>query len=92
MVLSSPPSSGEFDHVQARAAALAHLRKESLNLYNRLHSIEEDIEFINEVRSFYPQLPILRMSPPSFRYRHSLTSTFSELTLWRVVCGPLFCS
>lgn len=40
--------------------ALNELRKESLDVYNRLHSIEEDISFVNEVHKAYPGFPILR--------------------------------
>lgn len=43
-----------------RLSALHHLRKESLDIYNRLHSIAEDIEFVKSVRAAYPHLPILR--------------------------------
>ncbi|KAJ7725650.1 initiator tRNA phosphoribosyl transferase [Mycena maculata] len=39
--------------------ALAFLRKESLDLFNRLHSISEDVEFVNQVHDFYPNIPIL---------------------------------
>ncbi|EPQ55288.1 initiator tRNA phosphoribosyl transferase [Gloeophyllum trabeum ATCC 11539] len=39
--------------------ALALLRKESLDIYNRLHSVAEDITFVNEVHRTYPLLPIL---------------------------------
>ncbi|EPT00399.1 hypothetical protein FOMPIDRAFT_150630 [Fomitopsis schrenkii] len=39
--------------------ALNHLRKESLDIYNRLHSIAEDIEFVKSVRAAYPHLPVL---------------------------------
>ncbi|KAI0724161.1 tRNA A64-2'-O-ribosylphosphate transferase [Fomitopsis betulina] len=42
-----------------RLSALHHLRKESLDIYNRLHSIAEDIEFVKSVRAAYPHLPIL---------------------------------
>lgn len=45
-----------------QALALNHLRKESLDIYNRLHSIAEDIEFVKSVRAAYPHLPILRES------------------------------
>ena len=40
--------------------ALAYLRKESLDVYSRLHSIAEDIQFVEHVRNYYPNLPILR--------------------------------
>ncbi|KAI0343279.1 initiator tRNA phosphoribosyl transferase [Trametopsis cervina] len=39
--------------------ALAELRKESLDLYNRLHSIAEDIEFIDSLRDHYANIPII---------------------------------
>ena len=45
-----------------RAQALAHIRRESLDLYNRLHSIAEDVEFVNTVVNAYPDLPVLRES------------------------------
>ncbi|KAK7052804.1 tRNA A64-2'-O-ribosylphosphate transferase [Paramarasmius palmivorus] len=37
----------------------AHLRKESLDLFNRLHSIEEDIKFVEQVHDAYPDIPLL---------------------------------
>lgn len=40
--------------------ALAHLRKESLDLYNRLHSIAEDIAFVSGIHDVYSELPIIR--------------------------------
>lgn len=43
-----------------QVSALNHLRKESLDIYNRLHSIAEDIEFVKSVRAAYPHLPVLR--------------------------------
>ncbi|KZT05396.1 initiator tRNA phosphoribosyl transferase [Laetiporus sulphureus 93-53] len=39
--------------------ALAELRKESLDIYNRLHSISEDIDFVNDICAAYPHLPVL---------------------------------
>lgn len=44
--------------------ALAHLRKESLDVYNRLHSIAEDAEFVREVCSMFERdggIPVVRM-------------------------------
>jgi len=41
-------------------ATLSYLRRESADIYNRLHSIEEDIAFVNRVRKAYPEIPILR--------------------------------
>ena len=52
----------EFDIRQASAQALAYVRKESLDIYNRLHSIHEDVQFVQQVHSAYPKLPILRES------------------------------
>lgn len=40
--------------------ALAHIRKESLDLYNRVHSIAEDCEFVKAVRIAYQDLPLVR--------------------------------
>ena len=42
---------------------LAYLRKESLDIFNRLHSIHEDVEFVNQVHATYPDTPILRQYP-----------------------------
>ncbi|PPR00898.1 hypothetical protein CVT24_000383 [Panaeolus cyanescens] len=39
--------------------ALEYIRKESLDIYNRIHSIQEDVEFIRQVREEYSQLPLL---------------------------------
>ena len=50
----------DFNIKQANAEALAYVRKETLDLYNRLHSIAEDVHFVEEVRQAYPELPILR--------------------------------
>lgn len=44
------------------AQALAHIRRESLDLYNRVRSIAEDVEFVNTISQVYPSLPILRES------------------------------
>jgi len=42
------------------AIALAELRKESQDLYNRIHSIAEDAEFVKQVHQYYRDLPLLR--------------------------------
>lgn len=42
------------------ASALAHIRRESLDIYNRLHSINADIAFVNDVRAAYPTFPLIR--------------------------------
>lgn len=48
------------DFHRQTSQALSELRKESLDVYNRIHSIVEDVKFVNEVHAAYPQLPILR--------------------------------
>ena len=53
-------SFGDADVGDLRAQALAHIRRESLDLYNRLHSIAEDVEFVKVVKKAYDELPILR--------------------------------
>lgn len=37
------------------------LRKESLDIFNRLHSIEEDVAFVRQVQKAYPTIPLLRL-------------------------------
>ncbi|KAJ7574562.1 tRNA A64-2'-O-ribosylphosphate transferase [Mycena floridula] len=39
--------------------ALEYLRKEALDIYNRLHSIEEDILFVSQVAKAYPEIALL---------------------------------
>ncbi|KAJ3541050.1 hypothetical protein NMY22_g4047 [Coprinellus aureogranulatus] len=39
----------------------SEIRKESLDIYNRLHSIEEDVEFVNSVHDAYPDLPLIHL-------------------------------
>ncbi|KAI0001052.1 initiator tRNA phosphoribosyl transferase-domain-containing protein [Russula vinacea] len=41
------------------SSARAHIRRESLDIYNRLHSIQADIAFVNEVRAAYPSFPLI---------------------------------
>ncbi|KAF8150506.1 tRNA A64-2'-O-ribosylphosphate transferase [Mycena galopus ATCC 62051] len=48
-----------FDAQRENSEALAFLRKESLDLFNRLHSIDEDVAFVNQVHAAYPDIPIL---------------------------------
>jgi len=43
--------------------AFAYLRKESLDIFNRIHSIEEDITFVEHVHEAYPEIPLLRLWP-----------------------------
>ncbi|KAJ3726981.1 tRNA A64-2'-O-ribosylphosphate transferase [Lentinula raphanica] len=44
---------------QNTAEAFSHLRKESLDIYNRLKSIEEDIQFIYQIHNAYLDYPLL---------------------------------
>ncbi|THH18669.1 hypothetical protein EW146_g2336 [Bondarzewia mesenterica] len=57
-ITSMMPDQESVLTVQGRA--LAYLRKECLDLYNRLHSIEDDILFVNRVRETYPAQALLR--------------------------------
>ena len=50
-----------FDVKEANAQALAYVRKESLDIFNRIHSVKEDVGFGGHVHEAYPELPILRM-------------------------------
>ncbi|KAF5355473.1 hypothetical protein D9758_006318 [Tetrapyrgos nigripes] len=49
----------DIDKTHLRSHVLTHIRKETLDLYNRLHSIEEDIQFVNQVHGAYPRLPLI---------------------------------
>ncbi|KAM5543053.1 hypothetical protein V8D89_003437 [Ganoderma adspersum] len=48
-----------FDVKEANAQALAYVRKESLDIFNRIHSVKEDVGFVVQVHRAYPELPIL---------------------------------
>lgn len=41
------------------AIAFAELRRESQDIYNRIHSIAEDAEFVKQVHQHFPDLPLL---------------------------------
>lgn len=56
----SNDGSADFDPKQERVNVLAYLRRESLDLFNRLHSISEDVSFVNQVHELYPHIPLLR--------------------------------
>jgi tRNA A64-2'-O-ribosylphosphate transferase len=36
------------------------IRKETSDVYNRLHSIDEDLTFVASIHSAYPRLPLIR--------------------------------
>lgn len=79
------------------AEAFAHLRKESLDIYNRIHSIQEDIAFVDTVREAYPTLTMLReYVPPLFLFMYFMSFLLalclfafvhgsSESEVWRLV-------
>ncbi|KAI0669614.1 initiator tRNA phosphoribosyl transferase [Trametes maxima] len=48
-----------YDARQADAEALAYVRKETLDIFNRLHSILEDVCFVNRIHEEYSGIPIL---------------------------------
>ena len=50
----------------SESSARAHIRRESLNIYNRLHSINADVAFVNQVRAAYPSFPLIRTASPTF--------------------------
>ncbi|KZP13733.1 initiator tRNA phosphoribosyl transferase [Athelia psychrophila] len=47
------------DTASSTRDALAHIRLETLDIYNRLHSIAEDVLLVNFIHENYPDLPIL---------------------------------
>ncbi|KAL0577694.1 tRNA A64-2'-O-ribosylphosphate transferase [Marasmius crinis-equi] len=49
----------DLSHLNLQNDAFAHIRKQSLDLFNRLHSIEEDVEFVNQVHAAYPNIPLI---------------------------------
>ena len=50
----------------SESSARAHIRRESLDIYNRLHSIQADIAFVNQVRAAYPSFPLIRTASRTF--------------------------
>lgn len=50
----------DAEYEDPRSHALAHIRRESLDVFNRLHSVAEDVQFVRTVAAAYPDLPILR--------------------------------
>lgn len=47
------------DRRQLEHHALTQIRKHSLDPYNRIHSILEDIEFVESIHKNYPSYPVL---------------------------------
>lgn len=68
------------------ASALAHIRRESLDIYNRLRSIEADIAFVNQVGAAYPAFPLIRTASTSFHFKFLYNKFYdSEPPLWGLV-------
>jgi tRNA A64-2'-O-ribosylphosphate transferase len=36
------------------------IRKETVDLFNRLHSVNEDIHFVRQIHMAFPSLPLIR--------------------------------
>jgi len=49
-----------MDHKDGSSLAFSELRKESQDIYNRIHSIAEDAAFVDQVYRYYPRLPLIR--------------------------------
>jgi tRNA A64-2'-O-ribosylphosphate transferase len=68
------------------ASALAHIRRESLDIYNRLRSIEADIIFVNQVGAAYPAFPLIRTASTSLHFEFPYNKFYdSEPPLWGLV-------
>jgi hypothetical protein len=62
--------------VTSRSHVLEYLRKESLDIFNRLHSIAEDAAFVEHAHQAYSTIPLLGEA-------YSPTAGVSRLTsLW----------
>jgi hypothetical protein len=88
-------NTADADGKSAHAAALAHIRKESLDLYNRIHSIAEDVAFVAQVYSHFQRLPILR-AYRSLKSRITQLKRFcvyakSQSSLRCLVCRSGYC-
>lgn len=69
--------------------ALSYLRKESLDIFNRIQSIEEDVSFVRQVNKAYPGVPIVRAW--SYIHDHCIyvdINPISQPALWRLVYRP----
>lgn len=70
------------------SSALAQIRRESLDMYNRLHSIAEDIAFVNLVHGIYVNLPLIREFVSVGDIARQLMSTYNQ-PICDVVPGTL---
>jgi len=66
-----------FDAVSHSSHILEYLRKESSDIFNRLHSIAEDAAFVNHVHQVYPTIPLLGKVYSSTAAVSRLTSEWS---------------
>jgi len=55
-----PGCSRTAGRTDGAAIAFSELRKESQDIYNRIHSIAEDSAFVDQVRRSYPSLSLIR--------------------------------
>jgi hypothetical protein len=70
----------------SEASALAYIRRESLDIYNRIQSIGADIAFVEQVRAAYPAVPLIRSVVRLLSTPSTLTSPAdSKPPLWSVV-------
>lgn len=67
------------------AKDLAFLRRESLDIYNRIHSIAEDVGFVNQVTAQYSDYPVIRELS-----KHCVESFDDELLLANLRCGAWY--
>jgi hypothetical protein len=47
--------------IASQSGAFKAIRKESLDAFNRLHSIDEDASFVSSIAHAYPSLPVVGM-------------------------------
>jgi Rit1 N-terminal domain len=82
MPIHGGPENGDaelasFDAVTTRSNILEYLRKESSDIFNRLHSIAEDSAFVEHVHQVYPTIPLLGKAYSQTAVASRLTSMWS---------------
>jgi hypothetical protein len=83
-----------IDDIGAKVtSARAALQKEKTDIYNRLHSIQEDAQFVSRVSATYPRYPIVGELKTSIKRTPNLNrvvrSLFSQSTLRSMVLRPV---
>lgn len=66
-----------FNAGNSRSHILEYLRKESADIFNRLHSIAEDAAFVEHVHQAYPTIPLLGKVYSPIPAASHLTSVWS---------------